>query len=152
MLENEIKLYENEVQKATQKLLDKVQPLVNNFCKKYELTFISGMGNFSFSFCKNGESDNYVDELFLDELDPDLFTLLNHELEDRSVIGELLDNCYQQVTELVYIHRDHETNNLTIHKEASDLFSVDSYGAMSLKLANNILRKGSDVYDLLEFY
>lgn len=151
MLKDLIEVYEKEVDNATIKLLEQVQPLLNNFCNKYELTFVASMGAFSFSFCKNGESDDYVNENFLDELDPDLFTLLSHQLADCNSLGSQLENCYNQVSKLVYIHRHNITNKLTISQKSTYSLNIIEYGSMSLKLANEILSH-PDPIALLQYY
>lgn len=151
MLENQIEIYENKVYKTRQQLLYSAQPLINNFCKQYELTFTAGMGSFSFNFSKKDHSDSYIYEEFLDELNPELFALLNYQLEDHNALGTSLENYTQQVSEFVYIYRDNNTDKLTIHKEPTDLVSITNYGDMSLKLANTVLER-PDAVELLNFY
>jgi len=90
-------------------------------------------------------------EEFLDELNPELFALLNYQLEDHNALGTSLENYTQQVIEFVYIYRDNNTDKLTIHKEPTDLVSITNYGDMSLKLANTVLER-PDAVELLNFY
>lgn len=102
-LSKAIAAYEKQVETAEQKLIDKVQPFVEDACKEWGFDFWAGMGRYGFAAaegqpsqpCKKIDGDYYqfgdADSL-IQIIDPDLVYALDYSIEGRQSMGSLLSD------------------------------------------------------------
>ncbi len=138
MLEELIQQHEKDVESLRDNLIDAIQPYVNAFCNKYDISFGAGWNDFWFHF---GNIHRKPDEGFLKQLDEKLFEALNYEYDDRHAIGSILEAYEVKIPpkQLVYIHCNHRTEKRWLSEKSTELYNIAEYGLMSRKMALHIL-------------
>ena len=137
MLEKLIEKYDQHRGILLANLVDQVQPYVNRFCDKYDISFAAIWGTWYFDF---GNVHHKPDEEFLKQLDPDLFEALNYKHDSNWELGIQLQQYKITLTptELVYIYCDHNIERRWLSDKALSTEAAE-YGLMSRKLAQSIL-------------
>lgn len=97
-------LHELNINKLNTKLAEDFQPLVESFCKKYQLSFDTGMGQYDFYFnYPRGNRKFSNDNDFLAQFDADLLKALDYKLDGVSELGLYIKDFIMPVESLVYI-------------------------------------------------
>ena len=116
-LTNLITKHSTKLESLQSKLSKDVQVFVNAFCDKYQISFITGMGSWSFYF---GEREN-VDDEFLEQIDRELIQALKYNFGCNINLGERLADYTVSCDDFVYIRDDDETLSLV------ELLDYDSH-------------------------